>query len=348
MRWKTYAVFRKGENEQKDPDNENKQEKYGFRTLATPPQVEDELSKFESRLYDMITDIDFNPQSGRNSLTKKMNDDIKRLQKSDMIWVRGDKTNNFYEVDTNTYSNLLSNSITPQYKKCQQAEEDGINTNAAKIAKELHIEDRTKRFSRQNAFITLKDHKDDFRTKPSARLINRAKADIGKVSKQILDRITKDVRNARSTSDNKLIQWKNTAEVLKWFREVNKNKAIFIQFDIEQYYPSISETLLKRALEFARQYTDISESEENIIMHSKRSLLFCDNDVWQKKDELFDVTMSIWDGAETSDIVGLYLLGKLLAILPTGTFGLYRDDGLTIIEDANGPKVESRPSKMKA
>ena len=81
-------------------------------------------------------------------------------------------------------------------------------------------------------------------------------------------------------------------------------------------------------------------------MHFKRSLLFCDKDVWQKKDGLFDVTMGSWDGAETSDMVGLYLLDKLLATLPAGTFGLYRDDGLAIIEDANGPKVEQLRKKI--
>ena len=68
--------------------------------------------------------------------------------------------------------------------------------------------------------------------------------------------------------------------------------------------------------------------------------MFCDNSIWQKKNGSFDVTMGRWDGAETSDLVGLYLLDKLLQVFPTGTFGLYRDDGLTIVENADGPKVE--------
>ena len=50
--------------------------------------------------------------------------------------------------------------------------------------------------------------------------------------------------------------------------------------------------------------------------------------------------MGSWDGAETTDLVGLYLLDKLLQVFPTGTFGLYRDDGLAIVENADGPKVE--------
>ena len=246
----------------------------------------------------------------------------------------------FYEADPNTYRKLLMHSLTSQYRKCDELEELRINKNASGIAKELCIDDRTKRFSRQEAFITLKDHKSDFRTNPSTRLINPAKTDIGRVSKKILDRITSDIRNARSEGESALIQWRNTTEVLEWFKNANKNNAAFIQFDIEQYYPSITEGLLNRALNFAREFTEVSESDEKIILHSKNSLLFCDNSIWQKKNGSFDVTMGSWDGAETSDLVGLYLLNKLLQVFPTGTFGLYRDDGLAIAENADGPKVE--------
>ena len=171
MRWKTYFAFRKGKDEPDHPDTENRRDKFDFKSLMTPPQVEDELSMFESRLYDMVTNIDFDPQSPKNAFTGKMNNDIKKLRESNQIWISADKTTNFYETDPNTYRKLLTHSLTSQYRKCDELEELRINKNASDIAKELCIDDRTKRFSRQEAFITLKDHKNDFRTNPSTRLI---------------------------------------------------------------------------------------------------------------------------------------------------------------------------------
>ena len=50
--------------------------------------------------------------------------------------------------------------------------------------------------------------------------------------------------------------------------------------------------------------------------------------------------MGSYDGAETCELVGLYLLNKLTKIIPANQLGLYRDDGLFIIPRANGPKMD--------
>ena len=47
----------------------------------------------------------------------------------------------------------------------------------------------------KEAFITLKDHKDNFESKLTCRLINPSKQEIGKISKQILDNINKKLLN---------------------------------------------------------------------------------------------------------------------------------------------------------
>ena len=42
-------------------------------------------------------------------------------------------------------------------------------------------------------------------------------------------------------------------------------------------------------------------------MHSRKSLLFSNNDIWVKKDNLnLDVTMGSFNGAEVCELVGLY------------------------------------------
>jgi len=85
------------------------------------------------------------------------------------------------------------------------------------------------------AFITLNDHKDNFTNKPSCRLINPCKPEIGKISKKILDRI-----NDKILTNTHLNQSKNTTDVIKWFERINnKHQQTFISFDIIDFYPSI-------------------------------------------------------------------------------------------------------------
>ena len=79
-----------------------------------------------------------------------------------------------------------------------------------------------------------------------------------------------------------------------------------------------------------------------MISHARKSLLFRDGNAWVKKEgnPLFDVTMGSYDGAEVCELVGLYLLGKLATLIGTKNVGLYRDDGLAVIHQANGPNMD--------
>ena len=74
-----------------------------------------------------------------------------------------------------------------------------------------------------------------------------------------------------------------TADVIKWFRKIEKKKSKkFIQIDVINFYPSISEELLKMAIEWAKQFIDISLDEEEIILKSKRAILFNEGLPWGK------------------------------------------------------------------
>ena len=67
----------------------------------------------------------------------------------------------------------------------------------------------------------------------------------------------------KTTSSTKVNIWRNTYEVLDWFNSIqNKQKASFIVFDIVDFYPSISKHLLSAALDFASQYTTITDLEK--------------------------------------------------------------------------------------
>ena len=79
---------------------------------------------------------------------------------------------------------MLTNNITTTYKKMTEASANAINGEAKAIIKPLKIEERLKQYSINEAFATLKDHKDDFMSNPKCRLINPAKSDVGLVSKK--------------------------------------------------------------------------------------------------------------------------------------------------------------------
>ena len=145
------------------------------------------------------------------------------------------------------------------------------------------------------------------------------------MSKKILEKIINIVREK-----TKFNQWKNTKSVIDWFENLtDKKKLKFIQFDICEFYPSISENLLIEALNFAETFVHISDDERKIILQAKQSLLFDQDNPWVKKgNSIFNVGMGSYDSAETCDLVGLYLLSKLQHLKVN--LGLYRDDGLGV------------------
>ncbi len=179
-----------------------------------------------------------------------------------------------------------------------------IDNELKHISNNLGIGDRIEQMKKREAFISLKDHKENFENNPKCRLINPAKSESEKLSKIILDKINSNLRKTLN-----LNQWKNTQNVIEWFGNIKeKHRHSFISFDIVDFYPSISENLLD---------------------------LFNDGKPWTKKDSnsLFDVTMRSYDGAEICELVGLFMLNNLGQKFGKENIGLYRDDGLAIIKN---------------
>ena len=101
----------------------------------------------------------------------------------------------------------------------------------------------------------------------------------------------------------------------------------------------------KRALDFASEHVNISADERQAVINSKHSLLFSKGQPWEKRNSTsnFDVTIGSYDGAETCELVGCYLLSQLKQI-PGIEIGLYRDNGLAI---PNQTPREIRKQKNK-
>ena len=123
----------------------------------------------------------------------------------------------------------------------------------------------------REAFILLKDHKEDFETNPKVRLINPCKPEVGRVAMKILDDIVKEIK-CRNT---KLKQATNTKAVLDWFKSIRNKKIYkFINFDIETFYASITEELLIEALQWATQYIHVTELQKKVILQACKSFLY--------------------------------------------------------------------------
>ena len=116
------------------------------------------------------------------------------------------------------------------------------------------------KITERSAFISIKDHKENFPNNIQCRLINPARNNLGKVTQNIIRTAVTSIKERSS-----LNLWMGTSEILHWY-ETNKQKGVsFIQYDIEAYYPSIKETLLDKAVDFTRGFHDITEDEKAMI-----------------------------------------------------------------------------------
>ncbi len=286
------------------------------------------MKSFENDVINLIENIQF--RNAENQFQTSLANDLKKINSSPNIFVFADKTRNIYETSLDTYNKLMHDNITKAYKHGSEGTISQIDDELKHISNNLGIGDRIEQMKKRKAFISLKDHKENFENNPKCRLINSAKSESGKLSKIILDKINSNLRKILN-----LNQWKNTQNVIEWFGNIKeKHRHSFISFDIVDFYPSISENLLDQALSWASNLAIITKDEISIIKHARKSVLFNDGKPWTKKDcnSLFDVTMGSYDGAEICELVGLFILNKLGQKFGKENIGLYRDDGLAIMK----------------
>ena len=138
-------------------------------------------------------------------------------------------------------------------------------------------------------------------------------------------------------------QWKNSASVIEWFKNIeDKKNYIFIKFDVREFFPSVAETILDKTLLFPKQYHNIS-SDTRLIKHYRKSLLFSSNEAWTKKQ----TGTLLWRhngkfrycrGMRTFGYLHLNVF--LATIINKKYCGLYRDDGLFILQNVNGQEID--------
>ena len=136
------------------------------------------------------------------------------------------------------------------------------------IAKKCQQSGKIEFLAKTPAFITFKDHKDNFQSSLYCRLRNPSKGELGKVCKSILENINQLIVQLLYVN-----QWGNPASVIEWFRKIeDKKNCTFIKFDIREFYPSITETILDKALLFVKHHHDIFNDNIRLIKHCRKAL----------------------------------------------------------------------------
>ena len=147
-----------------------------------------------------------------------------------------------------SYNKLIHETITSTYKISEANTIESINNEAKNIIFSADASNKKiPKYVTSEAFLTIKVHKKNFPHVVKCRNINPSKPSIGKWSKSILQRHINTIRDKTN-----LIQWKNSNEVTRWFNKIeNKGRKIFINFDIVDFYPSITKQHVIDAISYA-------------------------------------------------------------------------------------------------
>ena len=126
-----------------------------------------------------------------------------------------------YKVNKEQYKKLIHDNVTKEYKHTTENELNSINIEAKKIAEKLKLEHKIECMAKKDAFITIKDHKENFQNNTKCRLINPAKSEIGIVSSHELKEINNKLR-----SELGINQWRNSDDTINWFKKINGNNKV--------------------------------------------------------------------------------------------------------------------------
>ena len=91
--------------------------------------------------------------------------------------------------------------------------------------------------------------------------------------------------NTELVSKLSVNEWKNTISVIKWLKHINSKRLHkFLQLDIKDFYPSIKNTLLHEAVQFATEHVPITRKDVEVIFPAQKSVLYNDGEPWVKKE----------------------------------------------------------------
>ena len=141
----------------------------------------------------MVRRIQFRPV--KSSFQSQLLADMNAIRKSTSVIVPADKTTNLYKMTVADYNKLSNDNKTAKYIKSRADFVSTLNNETKTNDRELPLDSRIGRFFDRNAFVTIKDNKENFSNTFKCHLINAANSQIGIVSKQILAKINNTIRS---------------------------------------------------------------------------------------------------------------------------------------------------------
>ena len=113
--------------------------------------------------------------------------------------------------------------------------------------------------------------------------------------------------NVRKASYSSL--WINSNDTIECFKNIkNKSKATFTQFDIIDFYPSITKITLIDSINYARKYAEITEEQYKIILACRKTVLENNESMWVKTGfENFDVPMGGYECTNSRPCGSIYI-----------------------------------------
>ena len=88
-----------------------------------------------------------------------------------------------------------------------------------------------------------------------------------------------------------------------------------------------------------------------LILHSCKSRIFHENQTWEKiiTSDLFNASMGSYNRAKVCNMVGLFKLSKIKKtnIFNEEEFGIYRDDGLAVIQSKSPRTTENTTKELQ-
>lgn len=142
---------------------------------------------FDCDLLHLVKNIRFSRVS--NTFHDRLRKTIAEIKTSPDIFVLSDKTGNIYTMAAEVCENLILKDLYTNYKHAHPNALDRINESHFGAVKSLGLVDRTRPYDPNSPHYLMKDHKPNFTSDPSIRLICPTKSNLAVISKGILDRI---------------------------------------------------------------------------------------------------------------------------------------------------------------
>ena len=105
-----------------DKNNQNSKENFGFKTSKEPKRLP-EMREFEDSILHLVENVEFKDSKiNKGKFQRMLKEDRKKVKEAEFVYVKADKTNNYYKMDKVTYQNYCDQNVQKIYKKATESE----------------------------------------------------------------------------------------------------------------------------------------------------------------------------------------------------------------------------------